>query len=240
MTYDLSGKVAVITGASGNVGGGVVRAFADAGARIALVDVHAERIAGRIEELGGDTERFKGFPANLSTAEAVDNLINHIIDHFGQIDSVVHTVGGFAMGDPVHAGNLDVFDHMMNLNARILYLVCGKFASYMVDTATPGSITAMLARSGQKGSKNQAAYTASKAAATRIIESMALELRDHKIRVNGVSPSTIDTPPNRDSMPNADFDKWVTPDEVGNLMVFLASDAASAIYGANIEISGRS
>ena len=240
MAYDLSDKVVVVTGAAGNVGGGVVRAFADTGARIALVDVRAERIAGRIEELGGDTERFKGFPADLDTPEAVDNLINHIIDHFVQIDSLVHTVGGFAMGDPVHAGNLDVFDRMMNLNARILYLVCGRFASYMVETATPGSITAMLARSGQKGSKNQAAYTASKAAATRIIESMALELRDHKIRVNGVSPSIIDTPPNRDSMPNAEFDKWVTADEVGNLMVFLASDAASAIYGANIEISGRS
>lgn len=240
MPTGLEYKVVIVTGATGNVGSAVVRAFAEAGARIALVDRNADQIASLITELGGDTESYKGFPADLNSAEAVDNLINHVIDHFGQIDALVHTVGGFRMGDPVHAARMDTFDLMMNLNARMLYLVCGKVAAYMVETATPGSITAVIARSHAKGAKNQAAYTASKAAAARIIESMALELRDHNIRVNGVSPSIVDTPPNRESMPNADFDKWVKPEEIGDLMVFLASDAASAIMGANIEISGRS
>jgi NAD(P)-dependent dehydrogenase (short-subunit alcohol dehydrogenase family) len=241
MADELKGKVVMVTGASGNVGSAIVKACADAGACIALVDRHAERIANIINtDLGGDTECYKGFPADLSDVHAVNTLVEHIVDQFTQIDALINTVGGFSAGDSVHAGKLDVFDKMMALNARTTYLVCGRVAKHMVDNIVHGSITTILARSGQKGMKNQAAYTASKAAATRIMESMALELRDHNIRVNGVSPSIVDTPPNRSDMPNADFDKWVKPSEIGALAVFLASDAASAISGANIEISGKS
>lgn len=239
MATNMRGKVVVITGAGGNVGGDVVRAFAETGAQIAMIDRDAKMISRLISELGSNTEMYKGFPTDLSDPEAVDNLIGYITDHFGRIDTLAHTVGGFSMGDPVHAVNMDVFDKMILLNTRILYLTAGKFAAHMVETATPGTITAVLARSGSKGIKNQAAYTASKAAATRIVESMALELRDHNIRVNGISPSIVDTPPNRKSMEDADFDKWVKPSEIADLMVYLASDEASSITGANVEINGQ-
>jgi NAD(P)-dependent dehydrogenase (short-subunit alcohol dehydrogenase family) len=241
MADTLQGKVIIVTGACGSVGRGAVKALADAGACLALVDRDANKIADIINnDLGGNTECYKGFPADLNDPDEVENMLKHVIEQFTDLDGLVHTVGGFAMGDPVHSANIDVFDKMMTLNARILYLVAGRVAKYMVDNEKQGTITAVLARSGKAGSKTQAAYTASKAAATRIVESMALELRDHGIRVNGVSPSIVDTPPNRDSMPNADFDKWVKPSEIGDLMVYLASDNASAITGANIEISGRS
>ncbi|MEQ8675217.1 MAG: SDR family oxidoreductase [Aggregatilineales bacterium] len=240
MANELVGKVIILTGAAGGLGRSAAQRLAAAGACLALVDSSAERLADCIEALGGDTECYKGFPADLSNEESVQTMLDHVIDQFSEIDGLVHVVGGFAMGDPVHATKMDVFDKMMSLNARILYMVCGKVANYMLETSTQGSITAVLARSGQKGAKNQAAYVASKAAATRIVESMALELRDHGIRVNGISPSIIDTPANRSSMPNSDFDKWVKPEQIGDLMVFLASEAATAINGADIEISGRS
>lgn len=239
MTNELNGKVIVVTGATGNVGQGVSKALANAGACLAMVDRSADHLADLIQDLGGDTECYKGFPADLGDPDAVQSLINHIIDQFTQIDGLVHTVGGFAMGEQVHEVNMDVYDKMMFLNVRMTYLVGGSFAKQMVDTLTPGSIALVLARSGQKGAKSQGAYTASKAAATRIMESMALELRDHNIRVNGVSPSLVDTPANRESMPNADFDKWVTPEQIGDLMVFLMSDESKAITGTNIEISGK-
>jgi NAD(P)-dependent dehydrogenase (short-subunit alcohol dehydrogenase family) len=240
MDSRLVGKVIVVTGASGFVGQGVVGALVQAGAAIALVDRNAERLAQIINDIGDDTERYKAFPADLNDPAEVDKLLNHIIDHFATIDGLVHTVGGYMAGDSVHDAGLDVWDKMMNLNARIVYLVCGRVAKFMVDNGTPGSISIVLARAGAKGSKGHAAYTASKAAATRIMESMAAELRDHGIRVNGVSPSIVDTPPNRQAMPDADFDKWVKPEQIGDLMAFLASDAASAITGTNIEISARS
>lgn len=240
MADELAGKVIILTGATGGLGKSAAKQLAAAGACLALIDTSADRLAEAIQALGGDTDCYKGFPADLSDEESVDHTMEHIIDQFSGIDGLVHVVGGFSMGDPVHATNMDVFDKMMNLNARILYMVCGKVANHMLETATKGSITAVLARSGQKGAKNQAAYTASKAAATRIVESMALELRDHGIRVNGISPSIIDTPANRSAMPDADPEKWVKPEQIGDLMVFLASDSATAITGANIEINGRS
>jgi len=239
MTYDMMGKVIAVTGASGNIGSGVVKAFAETGARIALIDRDAAKISRLISELGSDTDKYKGLPADLSDPEAVDTVINHIVDHFGGVDSLVHTVGGFAMGDNVHDGNMDTFDLMMTLNVRLTYLVAGKFAAQMLKTLTPGSISLILAKAGKSGASGMAAYTASKAAATRIMESMAQELKANNIRVNGISPSIVDTPPNRNSMPDADFDKWVNPAQIGDLAVFLASNAASAITGTNVEISGK-
>ncbi|MCL4254069.1 MAG: SDR family NAD(P)-dependent oxidoreductase [Anaerolineae bacterium] len=230
----LTNQTYLITGASGNVGRAVAHAFAQAGANLALVDMKIEPLQELIADLGGDTNRFRAFTADLGNPEAIDTLLNDV----RQLNGLVHTVGGFAMGDPVHAGNLDVFDRMMSLNARIVYLLAGKVADYMIGQGVKGSISIMLARSGNKGAKNQAAYVASKAAATRIMESMALELKEHGIRVNGVSPSIIDTPQNRSSMPNTDPNNWVSPAQIGDLMVFLATN--QAMTGANIEISAWS
>jgi NAD(P)-dependent dehydrogenase (short-subunit alcohol dehydrogenase family) len=231
----LTDKTYLITGATGNVGRAIARTFAEAGAKLALVDMNMDAINALISEIGGN---HKAFSADLGNPEAIDTLLAGIGESFGAVDGLVHTVGGFAMGDPVHAVNLDVFDRMMTLNARIVYLLAGKVASHMIEKGVKGSISIMLARSGGKGAKNQAAYTASKAAATRIMESMALELKEHGIRVNGVSPSVIDTPQNRASMPNVTPDNWVSPAQIGDLMVFLATN--SAMTGANIEISAWS
>lgn len=240
MADELRGKVIVVTGAAGNVGRGVVAALASAGACLALVDRSAKHLADVINTLlGGDTECFKGFPVDLNHEDAIDNLMDHMVDQFTQIDGLVHIAGGYGGGTPVHETPVSEFDRLMSLNARLVYLVCGRVARQMVETATPGSISIVLARAGLKGGRNHAAYAASKAAATRIMESMAAELRDYNIRVNGISPSTVDTPANREAMPSAEFDKWVTPTQIGDLMVFLQSDASRAITGANIEISGK-
>lgn len=234
----LKDSVVLVTGASGSVGQAVVKAFAEQGAKIALVDLKITPLREVIKSLEGDKDQFAPFAVDLNDSDAIDGLFQSIDEQLGTVNHVVHTVGGFAMGDPVHAGNLDVFDQMMNLNARLLYLLGGKSAQYLLDKKVRGSITFMLARAGKKGGKHNAAYVASKSAATRIMESMAVELKDHHIRVNGISPSIIDTPPNREDMPDANFDKWVKPEQIADLMIFLTQN--QAITGADIEISGRS
>jgi NAD(P)-dependent dehydrogenase (short-subunit alcohol dehydrogenase family) len=240
MTFDFTDKVVVVTGASGNLGRAVVKGFAEAGAKVALIDLRQDRLDQAILDLGLDATRCKAFPGDLSDQDKVDALVSSILDQYGQIDVLAHTVGGFAMGDPVHTAGLDVLRKMFDLNVVPLYLMGGAVAKHMVDRGGKGSIIFVLARSGLKGIRNQAAYTASKAAAFRVMESMALELRDHEIRVNGVSPSIIDTPPNRASMPDADPSKWVTPEQIANGILFLASEQAAGVYGTNLEIYGRS
>lgn len=229
----------MVTGAAGNLANGVVRKFASEGATLALVDRHAEGMEKRAAEWGDLLGDYAIIEGDLGEPEAVQQVLQQVVERFGRIDALVHTVGGFAMGDPVHEADVSVYDKMMFLNARVLFITLGAVAKHMVDNQVEGSILAVLARSGLKGSKNAAAYAASKAAAQRIVESMALELKDHNIRVNGVMPSLIDTPPNRAEMPNADFSKWVTPEQLADAIAFLTSDAARAISGESLGVYNK-
>lgn len=233
MAGEFEGKVVMITGASGNLGSAAAERFGSAGAKLALV----ERSKGG--ETPPATDVRLNVSADVTDPASVDAAVQQIVAHFGQIDVLIHTVGGFASGKPVHEAGIEVWDKMMNLNARSVYVTCGSVAKHMVEKGVKGRIIAVLARSGLKGSANQAAYTASKAAAQRVVESMAAELLNNGITVNAVLPSTIDTPPNRQSMPNADFSKWVTPEHIADVMAFLASDSASPISGDSLQVYGR-
>lgn len=237
MAYEFTDKVVVVTGGSGNLGSAMARGFAEAGAKLALVDLHQERLDKVVGELVGQSHR--GFVGDLSAPDKVQALVDEIAAHFGQIDVLVHTVGGFAAGQPVHEAGIDVLEKMIALNVRPLYLMGGTVARHMIEKGVQGKMVFILARSGLKGAKNQGAYTASKAAAIRIMESMSAELKDFGINVNGISPSIIDTPPNRSDMPNADFSKWVSPAQLAEAAMFLASEGAAAFHGTNLEVYGR-
>lgn len=236
MAGEFEGKVAVITGASGNLGRAVCRRFAAGGARLVLVNRSAERPQALAAELGVET---LVQAADLGDLAAVETVIAETVARFGQIDILAHTVGGYEAGSPVQAVDLGMLDRMFNLNARPVFITCGAVARHMVNSGAAGKIVVVLARSALKGSSNHSAYTASKAAAQRIMESLSAEVRDRGINVNGVLPSTIDTPPNRESMPNADFSKWVTPDDLANAIAFLASDEAKALHGVSLEVYNR-
>lgn len=234
MSGQFSGKTVMITGAAGAVGSAVVRKFAGEGANLVLVDLHREGAEKLAQDLGLSSVLI--LAADMGQPDAADDAVTQAEARFGAIHALAHIAGGFAMGDPVHAGNIDVFERMIYLNARLTYVACGRVARSMVEKEVAGSIVAVLARSGLKGGKNMAAYTASKAAAQRIIESMAQELMPHNIRVNGIMPSTVDTPANRRDMPNADFSKWVSPTQLAEAIAFLSSDAASAITGESLGV----
>jgi NAD(P)-dependent dehydrogenase (short-subunit alcohol dehydrogenase family) len=231
------GKVVMVTGATGNLGQVVARKFAAEGAKLALVAREAADLKVLADELGGDV---LAEAADLGDPASVDALVGRIEARFGGIDVLAHTVGGYAAGKPVHESGVDVLEKVIALNVRPVYVTCGRVAKSMVQRGQGGKIVVILAKSALKGSTNHGAYTASKAAAQRIVESMALELRDKGINVNAVLPSTIDSPQNRKDMPNADPAKWVTADDVADAMLFLSSDAAAKIHGASIEVYGRS
>jgi NAD(P)-dependent dehydrogenase (short-subunit alcohol dehydrogenase family) len=239
MAGEFIGKVVLVTGASGNLGRTVTRRFATEGAKLVLVERNSDKLATLVSELGGDPSFYLPVAADLGNEEAVDRVIAETHERFGGLDVLAHTVGGFEAGKPVHESGLDVLERMLNLNVRPIYLVGGRVAKYMVEHGTKGKIVFVLARSALKGGAKSAAYTASKAAAQRIMESMSAELKDLGINVNAVLPSTIDSPANRKDMPNADPSKWVTPDNVADAIYFLASDRASALNGVSLEVSGR-
>lgn len=240
MDSTFSGKTVMITGASGALGQAVTARFAAAGAKLALVEHRPGRLEALIAGLKIPAERCLILTADAADPASMEAAIAQAAARFGQLDSLAHTVGGYRAGKPVHEAGLDVWDSMMALNARAVYVTCGAVARHMLERGVRGSMVVALARAALKGGKNQAAYTASKAAAQRVVESMAAELLAHGIRVNAVLPGTIDTPANREAMPSADFDKWVAPAQIADVMLFLAADAAAAVSGASVPVYGRS
>ena len=232
-------KVVMVTGASGNLGSAVTRAFVDAGAKLALIDRQPERLAERFPELVSESERFLTENADLTSEAAITAVVEKTIEKFGRIDVLVHTVGGFFSGPPLHETPLDKLEFMLTINAKTTFITNQAVLKKMVPQGS-GKIINIAARPAFQGNKNMSAYSAAKAAVLRLTESAAAEVKSAGINVNAIIPGTIDTPQNREAMPNANADNWVQPESLADVILFLASPAARDIHGAAIPIFGKS
>jgi len=224
-------RTVVITGASGNLGRAVARAFADLGARLVLMDVRRGDLQDGANRVFLEADLFK--PDNVAAA------VGKALERFGRIDVLCNIAGGFRMGAPVHETKDADWDFLFGLNARSVLNTVRAAVPVMLK-AGGGKIVNIGAFAAQHGAANMGAYIASKSAVIRLTESMAAELREKNINVNCVLPTIIDTPENRAAMPNADPRKWVAPQDLAAVIVFLASDAARAIHGAAIPVTGLS
>ena len=225
----MDGKVIVVTGASGALGKVVVEAALARGARVAGIDHAATQIPatpGRLE-LGG---------VDLTNAAQAGKAIDAVVSHFGRLDALVNIAGGFAF-EAVAEGDPRTWQHMYALNV-LTALNASQLAIPHLAAASAGRIVNVGATGALQAGAGMGPYAASKAAVHRLTEALAAEWKG-RITVNAVLPSTIDTAANRASMPKADFTKWVTPQELADVILFLVSDAASAVTGALLPVSGR-
>jgi NAD(P)-dependent dehydrogenase (short-subunit alcohol dehydrogenase family) len=237
--YDFTGKVAMITGASGNLGTAVTRAFHDAGAKLAIIERTKGDLEKRYPDLVGSPDCFMSGCADLTDRDEVSGVISAALAQFGQIDFFVNTVGGYRAGKPLHETPLETFDFMLFLNARTTYITSQCIIPHMLEQGA-GSIVHLAARPGLKGTANHAAYSASKAAVIRLTESASAELKSKGINVNCVLPGTLDTPQNRVATPEADFGRWVRLESLAGVILFLCSEAGRDIHGASIPVYGLS
>lgn len=225
----MNGKIVVITGASGALGQVVLeRAIAD-GATVAAIDHSAKTPASTPDRLqiGG---------IDLSDAAQADTAIAAVVKQFGRIDVLINIAGAFAF-ENISDGSNKSWETMHRLNL-LTALNASRAAIPHLTTSKAGRIINIGAMGAIQASAGMGPYAASKAGVHRLTEALAAELKG-KVTVNAVLPSTIDTPANRRDMANADFSKWVTPDELASVILFLASDAASAVTGALLPVSGR-
>ncbi len=237
--FDFTGKVVMITGAAGNLGRATAHAFHRAGANIAVVDRKRETVRDVFADTIPEGDYCFYIAADLMDEASVADMTAQIIERFGRIDVLVNIAGGFTMGPPVYETPLETWDFMLNLNARTLFLVSRAVIPQMRAQGS-GKIVSIAARAGLQGKANMAPYVVSKSAVIRLTESMAAELLDNNINANCILPGTIDTPRNRADMPQADFSKWVTPEALADVILFLSSDAARAVNGAAVPVYGRS
>src|SRR5450631_3059070 len=225
----MNGKVVVITGALGALGTVVAEIALKRGAKVAGLDHAPSQMPATPDrlELGG---------VDLSDSIAAKTAIDAVIAHFGRLDALINIAGGFTF-EPVAEGDTKSWQRMYAFNV-LTALNTSRAALSHLATSGAGRIVNVGALGALQAGAGMGAYAASKAGVHRLTEALAAEWKG-KITVNAVLPSTIDTPANRAGMPKADFGKWVTPQELADVILFLASDAASAITGALLPVSGR-
>ncbi len=239
MKFDFTDHVAIITGAAGNLGAAVARAFRSAGAKLALIDLSSDRFPNLFPDLAQSPDCFFAPPTDGADPGAVALAVDEIKRRFGRIDVLINTVGGYRAGTSLHETPLGDWEFMLGLNARSVFVMCQAVIPQMLSQ-NQGRIVNIASRAALSGDAGHAAYSASKAAVVRLTESMDAELKDHGVNVNCVMPAIIDTPQNRAAMSDADFSRWVAPEAVADVILFLASEGARAIHGAAIPIYGRS
>jgi len=216
----------LITGANGGLGTAVSKAFLETGATVIGV-----------AKSWPEKAPFLALSLDLTTAEGCDAMVAQALEH-GPIEALVHILGGFGGGESIAETSDKTWDGMMTLNLRAAF--CAMRAVLKPMTAAKyGRIVAVGSRAAVEPMPKFAAYAVSKAGLVALVKNVAAEGKDLGITANVVLPSTIDTPLNRQAMPQADFSRWVTPDSIAKTLVWLASNAAGDVSGSVIPIYGR-
>lgn len=237
--FEFADRVVMITGAAGNLGSAVARTFEMAGATLVLIDRAADRLPRLFPEMVYSADHFLAISVDLIKPDVVEATVEETVKRFGRIDVLVNVAGGFRAGTAVHETPFETWDFMLDLNARSVLIMARAVIPHMLEQGQ-GKVVNVAARAALQGSAKMAAYSASKSAVVRLTESMAAELKRKGINVNCVLPGTIDTPDNREAMPNADYSRWVAPEAIADVIAFLASDAGRAVHGAAIPVYGLS
>jgi NAD(P)-dependent dehydrogenase (short-subunit alcohol dehydrogenase family) len=225
----VQGKVIVVTGALGALGKVVAQIAQSRGARVAGID-HAP------SQTLATAERIEIGSVDLSDPAQAKAAIEAAAKHFGRLDALINIAGGFAF-ETVSEGDIKTWQRMHALNV-LTALNASRAALPHLAASKAGRIVNIGAMGALQAGSGMGPYAASKAGVHRLTEALANEWKG-KVTVNAVLPSIIDTKANRADMPKSDFSKWVTPQELVEVILFLASDAASGITGALIPVGGR-
>ena len=225
---------ALITGGTGGLGAAVTRGFLDAGWRV-VVPVYDAAERDRVDP----HERLLLEEADLTEPGSAAEIARFAgSDDGAPLRAVVNLVGGYAQGERVHETPVEDVEDQLRLNLRPTYLVCQATIPYLLD-AGGGAIVCVSSRAALRPFSGAAGYIVAKAAVLAFVDALAAEYRQDGIRVNAILPSVIDTPANRRSMPDADHDRWVRPEQIADVVRYLCEDGSEVISGAHVPVYGR-
>lgn len=243
---DLGGRTAIVTGASGGIGSGIARRFAEAGANV-IVHLNANRagaeaVAGAIRSAGGKAAVHQ---ADISSTPGATGLIDAAVAEFGGVDILVNNAGRQPvqmLGDTTEAD----FNAILAANVTGPFLLIRKFAERLREAGKPGSVVNIVSIEGHNPAPGHAHYASSKAALLMFTKAAALELGPHGIRVNSVSPGLIHRDGIEQGWPEgvarwnsaAALKRLGQPEDIADAALFLASDAARWISGADLVVDG--
>ena len=225
---ELARKVVVITGAFGQLGRAMTQEALRQGAQCALLDRNVAQAP----------QGATAWPVDLSSLRDAKRVMDEIGAQHGRIDGLVNIAGGFRWQTLAGSDDLQEWQALFAMNLMTC-VNASKAALPHLERSAAGRIVNIGAMGALKGASGMGAYAASKAGVMRFTEALADEVKLQGITVNAVLPSTIDTPQNRADMPDAKFDQWVKAEEIARAIAFLLSDAASAITGALLPVTGK-
>lgn len=233
MTSRHQRRTVVVTGAAGVLGRAVARVFE--GDHLVLVDLEI----AALEKAYGPSDSSRQLVAlDLLDAAATQATLAPLVANATHL-VLCNIAGGFTMGTAVHETADEIWTRMLDLNVNTLVQACRAVVPRMLATGF-GKVVNVAAASAASGKAQMGAYVAAKSSVARITETLSHELRASHINVNAVAPSIIDTPANRAAMPDADPTQWVSPEDLANVIRFLASDEAVAVHGVVLPVVGLS
>ena len=231
----LIGKVAVITGATGNLGGAVASRFLQGGARVALIYQDAAKLEALLSQLpAGDRLAIQ---ADVTDEAQVERLMGEVHERLDGPDILLNLVGGYAFGKKVMDLDLATWQHMMGLNLTSAFLCCKHALRYMLPQGY-GRLVNVSSKVAFDLPAGSAAYAVAKAGIVTLTTCLAHELKGTGVSVTAVAPSVIDSQAMREALPKADFSKWVTPEAIAEAMALLASAEGGAMNGATVPLYG--
>ena len=235
----MSAPVAVLTGGTGGLGRRVASLLADRGLRLAITYLVPEE-ANEVEELLGlPEERLMLRRVDCSDGSAVDTFMAETVAAFGGINVLACLIGGWAGGRDVEETDDLRFDRMIDLNLRPSFNAARSALPHL-RAADWGRIIMMGSRAAIDPPSGQAMYNVAKAGVIALARTIAEELSGSNVTSNVVLPALIDTPAFREVVPFANYVDWPTPEEIANVIGFLASEESSVINGAMIPVYGGS
>ena len=229
---DYEGSVVLVTGVSGALGSAIAEAFDAAGATVCGADI----VAPDDEDALVDPETVEFYETDATDESSVEDTVGAILDEHGRLDALCNVAGTWRGGDPIHETDVDEFDTLFDVNLRSMFLVSKHAIPHLRETE--GAIVSVSARSSLEGGEGDGPYRASKAGVRLLTETIAEENLG-TVRANAIMPSVIDTPMNREMMPDADHDEWVDPADIADVVTFLCSDTAEVTSGAAVPVYGE-
>jgi NAD(P)-dependent dehydrogenase (short-subunit alcohol dehydrogenase family) len=231
--FDFSDRVVLVTGVGGALGSSVAEAFLDAGATVCgadIVDPDSD------DFLFAEPERIDFYRGDFTDEGDVSDTVETVVETQGRLDYLANVAGTWRGGDPVHETDVETFDLLFDINLKTAFLAAKHALPHIREQE--GAIVNVASRSSLSGGEGDAFYRASKAGVRLLTESIAEENKGI-VRANAVMPSVIDTPMNRNMMPDADHDQWVDPGDIASVMLALCSDATAVTSGAAVPVYGE-